>query len=278
MMAAGQHLRVMCDLSHICCGDHYSSAYCDTNVVCADGVIRYIFIHFVVLDCPIWNRCRHNRSVLTIILPFLHEYSALLDVERDLTILLPDVAVRDVNEKLRSAFSLGTDRNNHLCAQTRVAAVKDVSGFSYLLQEDVIPCNTCGKSVKRSSLNSHMKTHSPRTYSCQICNKTFIRKSQLKAHALNHSGNLPYQCTICDKAFASQQGLKTHNLSHQGEPAHICDICNKGFYTKFKLKQHLDVHFRVRNFPCTKCGKMFTRKDNMKAHMLKLCKINNLQS
>ena len=50
MMAAGQHLRVMCDLSHICCGDHYSSAYCDTHIVCNDGVIRYTYIFYTLLS------------------------------------------------------------------------------------------------------------------------------------------------------------------------------------------------------------------------------------
>ena len=72
------------DLSLIYCNDKFVTNYCDVNIVCSDGVIR------------------QNKSVIVIVLPFLRSYFQILDVlQENQTIILPDVSIQEVNEKLR---------------------------------------------------------------------------------------------------------------------------------------------------------------------------------
>lgn len=63
--------------------------------------------------------------------------------------------------------------------------------------------------------------HQPNTtlkalkFTCDVCQKRFSFKCNLKAHMLIHSGARPFECNICKKAFAYKHVLKRHMIVHQ---------------------------------------------------------------
>lgn len=52
-------------------------------------------------------------------------------------------------------------------------------------------------------------------FTCDVCQKRFSFKCNLKAHMLIHSGARPFECNICKKAFAYKHVLKRHMIVHQ---------------------------------------------------------------
>jgi len=242
-MSLHHEQRLLSDLSEICVGQNYNHSYCDVTVVCSDRSIR------------------QNRSVIVVALPFLKQYFPILDINREnLTIFLPDFSVDYIKNEISRLFSKYLNNQQEKINNQVVDLDENIS------------CNICNKIVKKVSYRSHMKTHLQKNFCCNICDKTFVRKSQLKAHEVSHRGSLPFKCSYCVKMFATNQGLKTHLLCHRGEPSYTCDVCNRSFYTNFKLKQHLEVHKGTKNFSCFKCDKKFSRKDNMKVHLEKMHK------
>ena len=62
-----------------------------------------------------------------------------------------------------------------------------------------------------------------KSYSCNQCNYTNDRLSQLKRHMLVHSGEKPFTCTQCDYSAARAPDLKRHVVIHSEEKPFSCN-------------------------------------------------------
>jgi uncharacterized Zn-finger protein len=80
-----------------------------------------------------------------------------------------------------------------------------------------------------------------KSYTCELCDKSFAISSNLKKHKLAHSGEKPHNCNICDKSFAQAGTMKIHMLVH-GEKLFSCDFCEKSYYSDNSLKKHMLNH------------------------------------
>ncbi|CAL8119647.1 unnamed protein product [Orchesella dallaii] len=92
----------------------------------------------------------------------------------------------------------------------------------------------------------------PKTYLCEVCNKVFNHKSNIKRHKLIHSreNQPPIECVTCKSTFSEKYSLKKHIKSVHAElyekierderkrKAHVCNLCSARFTTKRSLVYH----------------------------------------
>ena len=49
-----------------------------------------------------------------------------------------------------------------------------------------------------------------KSFSCDVCKKSYKTKSSLNIHKRIHSGEKTYKCDVCDKGFSRKDHLTRH--------------------------------------------------------------------
>ena len=129
-------------------------------------------------------------------------------------------------------------------------------------------CDMCGKSFGYSS---HFKVHKRtrtgvKPFTCSTCGKSFAHTNTLKVHERIHSGVKPFTCNICGKSFVDSSNLKVHKRIHTGVKPFTCSTCGKSFAHTNTLKEHERIHSGVKPFKCDSCGKQFVQSSQLKVH------------
>ncbi|GAA53044.1 MDS1 and EVI1 complex locus protein EVI1 [Clonorchis sinensis] len=114
-------------------------------------------------------------------------------------------------------------------------------------------CTICGKAFTfLSDLKAHALSHTgPKTYECETCGRKFGRYGDLHKHkncrySLSVRRELP--CEVCRKPFTDSSSLETHMLSHFVGmfSGNECPLCKKQFSFSNALKRHFSLHSKVR--------------------------------
>ena len=168
---------------------------------------------------------------------------------------------------------------------------------------DKVVCDTCGKSMMRTSLPMHMQTHTDReTLECSYpgCNKKLLGRQSLENHLTRvhseqqtkrlhceHCGKNIFKslgelknhirfvhekqsqdikCTECELVFARRHQMVNHrNLIHFPDK-YRCSTCLKSFGTEFQLKKHSRSHQDIKNYGCDVCGKRLASSSSLIEH------------
>ncbi|XP_076825644.1 uncharacterized protein LOC143471148 [Clavelina lepadiformis] len=135
-------------------------------------------------------------------------------------------------------------------------------------EERSYSCDVCNKSFGHAvSLGQHKMAHGKeKVFECQICHKTFKRSSTLSTHLLIHSDTRPFPCPYCGKRFHQKSDMKKHTFIHTGEKPHKCRICGKAFSQSSNLITHMRKHTGYKPFACDCCDRAFQRKVDLRRH------------
>ncbi|XP_030053566.1 zinc finger protein 160 isoform X2 [Microcaecilia unicolor] len=136
------------------------------------------------------------------------------------------------------------------------------------------PCTFCSRtfeSKKQLELHRrglHLRTgpSGQRLYECGDCRKRFNNSSNLRKHAVIHTGAKPFRCTVCGQRFRQATHLERHYLIHTGERPFPCPDCGKGFRDTSDLLKHQRVHTGEKPYQCSVCQKRFKHLHNARVH------------
>ena len=165
-------------------------------------------------------------------------------------------------------------------------------GENQCMKEKPFSCQYCDKVfVSIGSVNQHVQyTHkNVEGFLCEICNKAFGKKSNMKRHRQKHAGDVstssPENCDPGQIELNKLQSVHTassimddiintifnNNMVNESK-IHMCDQCNSSFKTLSKLKRHTKMHLiDGNNIQCEKCEEIFFSKAQFYEH--RPCKI-----
>ena len=138
----------------------------------------------------------------------------------------------------------------------------------------------------RSSRKRHEYLHeNPISIACNICNKKFTRKSQLRKHTAKFHPAAVFQedfkealpkesetkgpvneCPECKAVFKRPSKLAQHMLVHSGLKPFQCDECEKTFARKTNLQLHKRTHTGEKPHACARCGRCFSDVSAFRRH------------
>lgn len=131
-------------------------------------------------------------------------------------------------------------------------------------------CKICNETTPTKPLILHhinTKHLHITTLLCDMCGKSFMNESGLRAHLLTHNDDKPFMCQICSKSFKLSSTLKAHIKTHSEEKRYVCDECGKAFKKNCTLLEHKKHHAGEYSFECNICSKKFVSKSACNSHI-----------
>lgn len=82
-----------------------------------------------------------------------------------------------------------------------------------------------GSNYLLGAIDSQAIDASTKATTCNVCYKTFACKSALDIHYRSHTQERPYKCDMCDKSFTTRGNMKQHLLTHKHDDNSSSNDC-----------------------------------------------------
>lgn len=96
--------------------------------------------------------------------------------------------------------------------------------------------------------DSVTKDKENRPHNCKVCNKSFMRKSNLVDHLRLHANLRLYKCDHCDKSFVQAGNYRSHLRIHTKERPYKCSMCPKTYNQSSALKVSMTINIHNSKF------------------------------
>ncbi len=138
------------------------------------------------------------------------------------------------------------------------------------LKETDEDCKTKATNALSPNSFTELALNNNTEYVCEICRKSFRRKSYLQKHMNSHNKERPYPCQYCGKLFRSLTNRAKHVLQHAvGNETLVCEVCSDTFPDRESLENHQHFH---KTFACANCDTTFSSAPGLAKHASK-CQI-----
>ena len=111
-----------------------------------------------------------------------------------------------------------------------------------IVNNQKMPCDECGKYVKRISIKMHARNvHNRTNFMCNECGRSFSSHNMLQIHVGVRHDNINYPCDQCEFKSGYKTKLKEHiETKHEGK-LHSCGKCDHQFTYMNALRSHLKM-------------------------------------
>ncbi|CAG9806303.1 unnamed protein product [Chironomus riparius] len=217
--------------------------------------MHLLFFHSNILYCPLDNRCFEGHKQI-------RQFPEHVKTKH------PEIFDRKV-EFICTCCSERFPTQFEKLAHMKVCNMK-----KYICEEH------CGKRFKSEwLLNKHLKLvelGGDKRFTCSMCPKQCVSKSDLQIHMRSHTNERPYKCTICDKAFKTSANRSSHMDIHRDDKIHECNVCNQKFQTRPILRKHMKKHDQEYQNQCI-CQICKHKGYINRTHLLRHIKTTHLQ-
>ncbi|XP_076171358.1 uncharacterized protein LOC143148673 [Ptiloglossa arizonensis] len=202
---------------------------------------------------------KSNNVPIKIKRPFIFEKNIFTQIkDKSHTLEINNKNSNDENNDPETKFVTATNQN------------KIKIGGLDILNKQVKTCSQCSMTFRyKRHLDRHLEGHQKNN--CSHCNAKFARRKHLEIHLFRSHGEratkYPHSCDVCSRSFPKRTLLNRHRAKHNYENGKVCSDCGEMLKVEEDDKEHKENHCAKKQFKCKRCLQTFSIEQTYLIHI-----------